>query len=182
MSIQYAILGFLSWKPSTGYDLKKLFEESTFMYWSGNNNQIYKSLLALQEDGFVKNETIHQESAPSKKVYTITQKGLDTLKSWVTTSVEAPEFKKPFLVQLAWSDLLSEEELAKLLSEYENEIQLQLVMQKERKRRGISSPNRTPRETLIWNSITDNLISSYQNELDWVQNTGRELFKSTDKK
>lgn len=178
MSIQYAILGFLSWKPSTGYDLKKLFEESTFMYWSGNNNQIYKSLLALQEEGLVKNETIHQESAPSKKIYTITQKGLEKLKSWVTTSVEAPEFKKPFLVQLAWSDLLSEEELAKLLSEYENEIQLQLMMHKERKRRGIPSPNRTPRETLIWNRIIDNLISSYQNELDWVQNTGRELFKS----
>lgn len=176
MSIQYAILGFLSWRPSTGYDLKKLFEESTFMYWSGNNNQIYKSLLSLQEDGLVMNETIHQEGAPSKKVYTITKEGLERLKSWTTTSPEAPEFRKPFLVQLAWSDLLSDQELLKLLSDYEDEVQLQLIMHQENKRRGCPSPNRTTRELLIWNRITDNMISSYQNELDWIQNTIKELF------
>ncbi|MDF2905596.1 MAG: putative transcriptional regulator [Herbinix sp.] len=176
MSIQYAILGFLSWRPSTGYDLKKLFEESTFMYWSGNNNQIYKSLLTLQEEGLVTNETIHQEGAPSKKVYTITKAGIERLKSWVTTSPEAPEFRKPFLVQLAWSDLLTNQELSKLLSDYENEVQLQLIMHQERKRRGIPSPNRTPRETLIWNMITDNLIFFYQNELEWIQNTSKALF------
>jgi PadR family transcriptional regulator, regulatory protein AphA len=178
MSIQYAILGFLSWKPATGYDLKKLFEESTFMYWSGNNNQIYKSLLFLQEEGLVRNETIHQEGAPSKKVYTITEEGLKKLKSWVTTSPEAPEFKKPFLVRLAWSDLLTAEELGKLLSEYENEVRLQLLMHQERKRRGIPSPDRTTREALIWDRITDNLISYYQNELDWIQSLEKELLKS----
>ncbi len=176
MSIQYAILGFLSWRPATGYDLKKQFEESTFMYWSGNNNQIYKSLLALQEEGLVKNETIHQEGAPSKKVYTITMEGMEKLKSWVMTSPEAPEFRKPFLVRLAWADQLSDPELAQLLSEYESEVQLQLVTHQELKRRGIPSPNRTPRETLIWNRITDNLISSYQNELDWIRAITKDLF------
>jgi len=181
MSIQYAILGFLSWKPSTGYDLKKLFEESTFMYWSGNNNQIYKSLLSLQEEGLVKNETVHQDGAPSKKIYTITEQGLTKLKSWIVSSPEVPEYKKPFLVRLAWSDLLTDEELHTLLAEYENEIQLQLVMQQERKRRGIPSPDRSPREIMVWNMITDNMISSYQNELDWIHNTTKELLKMKEK-
>lgn len=180
MSIQYAILGFLSWKPSTGYDLKKLFEESTFMYWSGNNNQIYKSLLMLQEEGLVQNETFHQDGAPSKKVYTITEQGVAKLKSWIVSSPEVPEYKKPFLVRLAWSDLLTEEELMNLLADYENEIQLQLVMHQEKKRRGIPSPNRSPREILMWNMITDNMISSYQNELDWIRTTAKELLKLSD--
>ena len=43
MSIHHAILGLLSWKPHTGYDLKKVFEDSAFMHWSGNNNQIYRA-------------------------------------------------------------------------------------------------------------------------------------------
>ena len=48
MSIKLAILGMLSWKSSTGYELKKIFEDSSFMYWSGNNNQIYKALLNVK--------------------------------------------------------------------------------------------------------------------------------------
>jgi hypothetical protein len=33
MSIKYAILGFLSWQPYTGYELKKLFAESDTLSW-----------------------------------------------------------------------------------------------------------------------------------------------------
>ena len=40
MAIRYAILGLLSWRPFTGYDLKKMIGDSVFLYWSGNNNQI----------------------------------------------------------------------------------------------------------------------------------------------
>jgi len=45
MTIQFAVLGLLSGKPSSGYELKKVFEDSPYLYWSGNNNKIYKSLL-----------------------------------------------------------------------------------------------------------------------------------------
>nr|WP_242835134.1 PadR family transcriptional regulator [Clostridium sartagoforme] len=67
MSIKLAILGILSWKPSTGYELKKIFEESSFLYWSGNNNQIYKSLIKMEDEHLVTSEIIHQDNSPSKK-------------------------------------------------------------------------------------------------------------------
>ena len=91
MSIKFAILGLLSWKPSTGYDLKKVFEESSAMYWSGNNNQIYKSLVQLLDEGLVTNEIRHQDSSPSKKVYTITDEGLAELREWTLSLPEAPD-------------------------------------------------------------------------------------------
>ncbi len=176
MSIQLAILGILSWKPSTGYELKKIFEDSSFMYWSGNNNQIYKALTTLEDDGFVTNEVIHQDNSPSKKIYTITEEGLKELKNWLLSSPEAPEIKKTFLVQFAWSDMLSNQELSELLSKYENEIKLQLLMQKEKYRRSLHSPNRNTRESLIWEMISENIISTYQNELNWVYETRQRLF------
>ncbi len=176
MSIQYAILGFLSEKPSTGYDLKKLFEESSVMYWSGNNNQIYKSLLQLQEEGFVRNETIHQEGAPSKKIYTITASGIDHLKKWIVSPCEAPEFKKPFLIRLSWSGLLDDQELLKLLEDYENEIYLQLVMHEEKKKRATPAKDPTCRDYLLWDRINENVISSFRNELDWIRGTRKALF------
>jgi PadR family transcriptional regulator AphA len=149
MSIQYAILGILGWKPATGYELKKIFEDSSFMYWSGNNNQIYKALMKLEKDELVTYEVIHQDSSPSKKIYTITEEGLRELKKWLVTAPEVPEIKKDFLIQFAWSDMLSDQELSELLTKYENDIMLQLIMQKEKYKRALNSPNRSARESLI---------------------------------
>lgn len=175
MSINYAILGILSFTPLTGYDLKKIIQDSPFMYWSGNNNQIYKSLLELHDEGLVTSEVHHQESSPSKKIYTITKEGLAELKDWILSTAEPPEFKKTFLIQLAWADLLSADELNTLISGYENQVKMQLLMQKEYMRRKNFSPGRTPRELLLWDLIHDNLLSSYENELIWIQKVRREL-------
>lgn len=178
MSIKFAILGILSWKPSTGYELKKIFEESSFLYWSGNNNQIYKSLIKMEAEYLVTSEIIHQDNSPSKKIYTITKEGLKELKEWISSSPEAPEIKKTFLVQLAWSDILSDQELNKLFLNYENELKLQLVMQVEKNKRSLYSPNRSTRENLLWEMISENIISTYNNELNWISETRQKLFKN----
>ncbi|NLP28147.1 MAG: PadR family transcriptional regulator [Clostridia bacterium] len=122
MSINFAILGILSYKPMTGYDLKKIIQDSTFMPWSGNNNQIYRSLTKLLDEGLVTNEVLHQESSPTKKVYYITNEGLTALKGWLLSPVESNEIKKPFLVQLAFSKQLNTKELNELIDGYEKQI------------------------------------------------------------
>ncbi len=175
--IKYAILGLLSWKPFTGYELKKVFEESSSMYWSGNNNQIYTALVKLRDDGFVTSETQHQDGLPSKKVYTITTTGISELKDWVLSSPEFPEYKKPFLIQLAWADLLNNHELFELLTKYENEIKMQLMLHQEKIKRGNVSPERSSREIFIWKMIDENVISFYRNEYEWIQNLRNQLFE-----
>ncbi len=177
MSIKHAILGVLSWKPTTGYDLKKFFEDSSAMYWSGNNNQIYKALVQLLDEGLVTNEIQHQDNAPTKKIYTITGKGLNELKQWVISTPEAPEFRKTFLVQLSWADLLTEEELSEALANYENEVKMQLLIHEEKKRRSKEAPSRSSREVLLWDMISENVISSYRNELNWIENLRQQLYK-----
>lgn len=169
MSIQYAILGLLSWKPATGYDLKKIFETSSALYWSGNNNQIYKSLLELQNNDLVSHTVEHPSAGPSKKIYSITEKGLSDLKQWVLSKPSLPEFRKSILLQLAWSDRLSKGQIDELLQNYERQIHMHLMMEQEKQRRNQFEPARTQRETFLWDMINDNLISSYKNELGWVQ-------------
>ncbi|HWQ77792.1 MAG TPA: PadR family transcriptional regulator [Anaerovoracaceae bacterium] len=177
MTIRYAILGLLSWKQSSGYELKKVFEDSPYLYWSGNNNQIYKSLLQLQKEGLVTYETIHQDGAPSKKIYSVTKKGMDELKEWILTAQAVPEFKKPFLIQMAWADMLSKDELTKLFARYEREIETQLDQQKEKFDREKDWPNRSPRETFLWNMLSVNLMSTFQSELAWVRKVSQQLLK-----
>lgn len=175
MSIKYAILGLLSWKPLTGYDVKKLMENSAILYWSGNNNQIYKSLIQLHEEGLVTTEVQHQQSAPSRKLYTITDAGVSALRDWTLSTPEAPEFKKAFFIQLAWSHVLSDEETDRLLAEYEKELELQLAYQREKHSRRKGYPDRDPRERFLWDRMAQNVIFSLKNELDWAASVRRGL-------
>jgi PadR family transcriptional regulator AphA len=175
MSIQYAILGLLSWEPLTGYDLKKRFAESEILYWSGNSNQIYKALVELHQEKLVTREVHDQESGPSRKVYTITDKGRSKLRQWVLSAPELPQLRNPFLVQLAWADQLDAGELDTLLGKYEEEVHVKLLMLREQVQRNPLVPERTPRETYLWGMITENRLSFYAFELDWVRRLRREL-------
>ncbi|MGG6313672.1 DUF4180 domain-containing protein [Paenibacillus macerans] len=175
MSIKYAILGILSSQSLTGYDLKKIIQDSPFMPWSGNNNQIYKALVELLDEGWATNEVQHQESSPSKKIYTITNEGRAELKQWIQTPPELPEFKSTFLIQLAWADRLDTAELGALLAGYEQEIYLQIAAQEESRRRGDFSPRRTAREAYLWDQIHGHALGFYRNELDFIGQLRKEL-------
>lgn len=181
MSIEHAILGLLSLNPLSGYDIKKMFEGSAALYWSGNNNQIYKTLVKLHEQALVTRETQIQDSSPAKKVYSISEKGLEELRRWVSSAPEVPQVRNSFLIQLAWADSLSADELDNLLERYEDELRMQLSMLDfQRQQRNISPSGtardayinvpsaRTPRETFLWNMILENWSSYYQAELNWV--------------
>ena len=153
----------------TGYDLKKIIQESDFMHWSGNNNQIYKSLTKLLDEGLVTNEVKHQESSPTKKVYTITNEGLAALKDWVLSPIESNEIKKPFLVQLAFSKQLNTNELNELIDRYESQVKMELLILQNKKQDSNYLSDRTVLETKIWNSINDNIRRTHENELRWIQ-------------
>ena len=175
MDLRAAILGLLSWKAASGYDLKRIISESEVFYWSGNNNQIYKSLLELQKEGLVTYQVQLQESLPAKKIYSITEQGLAALHQSLLAAPEAPELQKSFLVQLAWADSLSEAEILQLLSQYEDEIDNRLRMHQYQAARPGSSPGRSKREQYLWKRIADNLVSACQTELDWVRKTRQEF-------
>ncbi len=169
MSISYTILGILSYKSMTGYDIKRIIQNSSFMYWSGNNNQIYRSLTELLDKGWVTNVVKHQEGSPTKKIYTITDEGLDALKEWVLSSMEPSEIKKPFLVRLAWSRQLNSVELNELLDEYENQVRIQLLMEINKKQDTSLLEDSIGLEATIWSFINDNIRRAYENELKWIQ-------------
>jgi PadR family transcriptional regulator, regulatory protein AphA len=188
MSIEHAILGLLSWRPMSGYDLKKIFEDASILYWSGNNNEIYRTLVKLHADGQVTRQVEQQESLPARKVYSITTQGQETLKKWVLASPEPPQLRHTFLIQLSWADALSPAELAGLLAKYEDEVQTQYLMACTGPRPSAAAltPNprtgyldsaqaRTPREALLWQRIQEHERSFYENELNWVRTLRKEM-------
>ena len=175
MDLRSAILGLLSWKSFSGYELKRVISNSEVFYWSGNNNQIYKSLLELQKDELVTHRVQLQESLPAKKIYSITGKGIAELRQSLLADPEMPELRKGFLIQLAWAEILSDEEIITLLEKYEGDIANQLRMHQVQAARPAGKPGRSQREKYLWQRIFANFNAAYQTELDWIHQTRQEL-------
>ncbi len=178
MTIKYAILGFLTLEPMSGYDLKKKFQDSLTVHWSGNNNQIYRSLVDLHDEGLVTREVVQQENYPDRKVYSITENGRDALLRWVLTDPEAPDLKNNFLIQLTWADRLSAEDLDDLLAKYEDEVETQILITRAPKQQELLAQARSPRERYMWEMILKNRTMRYETELTWVRNLRQELTKT----
>jgi len=175
MALDYAILGFLSWNPMTGYDLKKRFTDTLFIPWSGNNNQIYRTLIRLNTEGLVTTRVEQPESGPARKIYTITGTGLTALKTWLLSTPELPADRNTFLIQLAWTERLETTHLLDMLKEYAGEAAIKVTMLKEQQKRRTVWPGRSPREELIWDRIAENRIGSLETERKWAEDLYGEL-------
>ena len=167
----------------TGYDLKLIFRDSLIMSRTGSNNQIYRTLVKLHEEGLVTREIEDQESGPSSKIYTITPAGTESLHAWLLDPPELPDIKNTFLTRVAWADQLNDEELDTMLATYQEEVNLRWIMQHEfMERESQNQPNRTAREQLLWESIHKNWIASYERELKWIEKLRADLKKLSTKK
>jgi DNA-binding PadR family transcriptional regulator len=178
MAIEHAILGLLDWQPLSGYDLKKIIANSATYYWSGNNNQIYKTLLSLQREGCVEQAVAYKGELPAKKVYTITGKGKSALVAWLKSMPEPPELHSAFLIQLTWADLLDQTDLLNLVDRYIEEVEIQLKMQREERRRGAAehlAQTRTTREAFLWEKVAENTLLYYEGELCWANSVRQGL-------
>ncbi len=175
MSVKYIVLGYLSWQPASGYDLKKIISDSETLPWSGNSNQIYRALVELHEEGLVDQTVETQEKLPARKIYTITPKGKEMLVEWSKDTPMAPQFRKPFLGQLLWADQLTPKEIDQLLDDYLNAVGEKLFMVRVQADRKPDTPDRTPREAYLWDMARRNWIASYEMELNWIREMRQEL-------
>lgn len=169
--IENVILGILSLQPLTGYDLKKVFMDSTLLYWSGNNNEIYRTLLALHRRGLLTCEVQYQESRPPRKVYTLTEAGKTALTEWVKAGAEEPQLRHSLLSRLAWAGSLQDDELDQLLVEAEDDAKNRLLFcQVQRRAAPYLNPQkaRTERERQLWDGIWDYWLNFYGHEVDWL--------------
>jgi PadR family transcriptional regulator AphA len=115
MSLKHAILGFLSFAPFSGYDLKKAFDRSVQHFWPANQSQIYRTLAELTEEGLVEKEIVEREERLDMKIYTITEAGRTALHQWLSTPLPEQDGREPFLIQVYFGSKLSDEELLGLL-------------------------------------------------------------------
>ena len=128
---QYALLGFLSRGPQSGYDIKKAMGESTGHFWSESYGQIYPNLKKLSAAGLATSETERQEGKPDKKVYTITSKGRETLLEWLTEPPSRTPPRNEFLLKLFFAHRATPEVAVQHVEGYKTRLQADLTTYQE---------------------------------------------------
>lgn len=117
MAISHAILAALTEVPCSGYDLSKQFAGSVGFFWYATQQQIYRELSKLEEQGYVSAEVIRQEGRPDKKILSITDTGKEYLRDWIVEPTEVSPVKDELLVKLFAASLVPK---AKMIKELEN--------------------------------------------------------------
>jgi DNA-binding PadR family transcriptional regulator len=78
----FAMLGLLSLGPQTGYELRKLSEESIRHFWRESYGQIYPSLKELERRGWATRRVEEGQGRPDRQVYALTEAGEEALRAW----------------------------------------------------------------------------------------------------
>jgi PadR family transcriptional regulator AphA len=167
-TIGYAILAFLLQGPLSGYDIKKRFMESESLHWTGNNNQVYRTLIQLHADGLVVQEVQQPREGPARKVYSLTRAGEAALRDWVQQEPALPDSRHSFIVRLMAADVLTGEELDRLIVAYDEQIRMRLLMLEERERRGRHPGYGSERQRELWRLINDHPAALLRAEREWL--------------
>jgi PadR family transcriptional regulator, regulatory protein AphA len=171
MSLEYAILGFLQYHPYSGYDLKKIFDNSVRHFWPADQSQIYRTLSRLTEQGYAEVEKVPQEDRPDRKVYHLTEAGRANLLKWLAGPPPLSEPRSAPLIQVFFAGQLSDQEI---LAKFEDvAATLRLVLAQYDQIPTLLDPYRqeidSPREHFFWLLTLENGVRSMRASLEWAE-------------
>ena len=84
---RYAVLGMLSLRPMSGYDIRKLIGESIGNFWNESYGQIYPILRSLVAEGLATRRSQRKADRPTRNVYELTAKGRAELHRWLAEPI-----------------------------------------------------------------------------------------------
>jgi PadR family transcriptional regulator, regulatory protein AphA len=104
VSLRFAILGYLSTAPGTGYDLARQFDAGLGWFWSARHSQIYPELKRLADEGLVRRDAATISDNFDKYVYSLTEAGAAALAEWVKGPASYPPNRDGERLRLIFCD------------------------------------------------------------------------------
>lgn len=171
MALDYAILGFLNYGPLSGYDLKKVFDNSVRHFWPADQSQIYRTLARLEDKGLVEQQVFRGVDRPDRKEYRITPAGQEALHTWLLSPLPSQAVRIAALVQVFFAGQLTDEQALALFERLAAEARATLAVFDQ-----IPSPvvagdaaQGAPRERFFWQLTLDYGQMSTRMDLAWLE-------------
>src|SRR2546423_7107187 len=116
MDVRTICLGILTRGDATGYEIKKIFEDSGLQHFvEASFGSIYPALGKLTEDRLVQVREEAQEKRPDRKVYSITPAGRAAFIGALMKPLPEDRHRSPFVFAMLFSDLLPGSRISALI-------------------------------------------------------------------
>ncbi|MFJ2237428.1 PadR family transcriptional regulator [Streptomyces sp. NPDC087859] len=83
MALRNAVMAALLEGEASGYDLAKGFEASVANFWMATPQQLYRELERMETEGLVSARVVQQERRPNKRLFSLTDAGLEILRAYI---------------------------------------------------------------------------------------------------
>jgi len=100
---KYAILGVLSMKPGSGYDIKKFCDEGIAYFWNENFGHIYPVLKQMEKDGEISKTAEPAAGKRAKNIYVVTPQGREALVNWLQQPTGESPARLELLLKLTFA-------------------------------------------------------------------------------
>ncbi len=164
MSVKHSLLALLYQRPMHGYELGKQLNLAISAEWDVKPGQIASTLTRLKESGLVDYEVVETSDAPDRKVYAITEAGIEELSTWyLTPEVGDYRLGDAFYIKLVLSLIQGPVSSEQVLMVQRRELFQQLHEVTELRR---SADLQTQ---LPWALLLDSAIMHLEADLRWIE-------------
>jgi PadR family transcriptional regulator AphA len=136
-----ALLGLLSLRPMSGYDIRQVISQSIGYFWSESYGQIYPSLKRLEAAGLVSKKTERKKGSPDRNVYSVTAVGRSRLREWLKLPVADVVPRNELLLKLFFGahvpTSVSREHVQAYMEVRQSELKTYDALAKELRKKGI---------------------------------------------
>lgn len=124
MNIKTLCLAVLSLGKASGYDIGKKLEEPFGHFVDVARSGVYPVLKSLEEAELVKYKNVEQVSLPNKKIYDLTDKGRDFLKTELEVLAPTHKIRSQFMLLVFFAEILSQDKLESIFKKRIEEMEL----------------------------------------------------------
>lgn len=102
--LRMVLLGFLSIRPMTGYEIKQDMDKGIFQFWHAKQSHIYTMLNKLEEKSMITSQIKSQEDRPDRRIYSITGQGTSEFLDWLSQPLtDLDKMKNLLLLKIFFS-------------------------------------------------------------------------------
>ena len=164
MSVKYSLLALLYQRPMHGYELGKQLSLSVNAEWDVKPGQIASTLVRLKEAGLVDYQVVETSDAPDRKVYEITEAGIEDLKTWyLTPEIRDYRLGDTFYIKLVLSLIGGPVSSEQVLMTQRRELYQQLHEVTELRRKA------DLQQQLPWALLLDSALMHLEADLRWIE-------------
>ncbi|MEY2242009.1 PadR family transcriptional regulator [Streptomyces sp. SAS_267] len=105
MALRNAVLASLLEGEASGYDLAKGFDASVANFWMATPQQLYRELDRMESEGLIEARLVQQERRPNKRVFSLTEAGLEALASFTSGPAKPTAIRDELMVKVYALDM-----------------------------------------------------------------------------